>query len=223
MHAKSMTGESAHKPHELAAGAGAVLIVDDDPEIRSVLVKLLARIGLDTTEAAGADEALAAARHDRPALVLLDLRLPDMSGYELCRELRQELGDDLPIIMLSGSKTDALDRSAGLLLGADDFIVKPFDPDELRARVRRLLARVGPGPSAPAPRAHTLTKRELEILRLLASGKTSAEIAFVLVLSPKTVSTHVQHVFAKLGVHSQAQAVAVAYRDGLIADVARSP
>jgi DNA-binding NarL/FixJ family response regulator len=201
-------------------GADAILIVDDDPEIRSVVAKLLARIGLATTEAAGGDEALTAVRRNRPSLVLLDVQLPDMSGYELCRELRQELGEELPIIMLSGAKTDALDRSAGLLLGADDFIVKPFDPDELRARVRRLLARSSAArPASPSAQpAHTLTKRELEILRLLASGKTSAQIAHALVLSPKTISTHVQHVLAKLGVHSQAQAVAAAYRDGLITD-----
>src|SRR5947199_241905 len=79
----------------------------------------------------------AAARTARPAVVLLDISLPDVSGFEVCRELRDEFGDDLPIIFVSGERVEAVDRAVGLLLGADDYVVKPFDLDELLARVRR--------------------------------------------------------------------------------------
>lgn len=192
-----------------------VLIVDDDEDVRSTLARLLSQIDLETREAASGREALAAMQADPPELVLLDVYLPDISGYELCRDIRAAAGDDLPIVMISGTKTDGLDRAAGLLLGADDFVVKPFDVDDLRARVRRLLGRERRSRQAPAS-DHGLTNREVEILGLLAGGKKPGEIAAALFLSPKTVSTHVQHIFAKLGVHSQSQAVAVALRDRLI-------
>jgi DNA-binding NarL/FixJ family response regulator len=131
-----------------------------------------------------------------------------------CRELRDRFGD-LPVVIVSGERTESFDRVAGLLLGAADYIVKPFDPDELVARVRRLVVRDRPRPSAT-----TLTGRERDVLRLLADGLDQRRIAAELFLSPKTVATHIQHILAKLGVHSRAQAVAVAHRDGLVtADV----
>lgn len=198
-----------------APDESTILIVDDDDQVRSTLAKLLARIGLEVRQESSGERGLAAARAQRPDLVILDVHLPDISGYELCRELRLQFGDELPIVMVSGMKTDGLDRSAGLLLGADDFVVKPVDVDDLRARVRRLLAR-GPRHSKPAAAPHDLTHRELEVLGLLVAGNKPAQIAAELVLSPKTVSTHLQHIFAKLGVNSQGQAVAVALRDQLV-------
>jgi DNA-binding response OmpR family regulator len=87
-------------------------------------------------------EALAVARERRPALVVLDVGLPDVSGFEVCRELRDQLGDHLPIILVSGVKTDEHDRVAGLLLGADDYFAKPLDTTLFKARVRRLVGRV---------------------------------------------------------------------------------
>ena len=190
-----------------------ILIVDDDPAMRELLSSLLDQAGLPTRQAATGEEALAAARRQRPRLVLLDVRLPGVSGYEVCRELRERFGEQLPIVFISGERVEPFDRAAGLLLGADDFVVKPFAPDELLARVRRLVARFTP-PAAKADRPK-LTRREGEVLNLLANGLAQPEIAKELVISSKTVSSHIQHILAKLGVHSRAQAVAAVHR-GLI-------
>jgi DNA-binding NarL/FixJ family response regulator len=144
-----------------------------------------------------------------------------VSGYEVCRELRDTFGDDLAIIFLSGDRTEPHDRVAGLLLGADDYIVKPFDEGELLARIRSSLRRSAPSNDGGADSAATdasLTSREREVLSLLARGLSQADIAGTLVISPKTVGTHIQRVLAKLGVHSRAQAVALAHTQGL-ADV----
>jgi DNA-binding NarL/FixJ family response regulator len=119
-------------------------------------------------------------------------------------------------MLISGERIEAYDRVAGLLLGADDYVVKPFAPDELTARVRRLIAR-----SSAAEQANghpKLTRREGEVLRLLARGRGQIEIANELVISSKTVASHIQHILAKLGVHSRAQAVAVAHRSGLFVE-----
>jgi DNA-binding NarL/FixJ family response regulator len=180
---------------------------------------------LSTLEAASGQEALAAARAEKPALIILEVSLPDVGGYEVCRNLRDEFGDDVPIIFVSGVKTEALDRAAGLLIGADDYIVKPFDPEELIARVRRLLERWAPKRTslARSDGKRDLTAREAEVLRLLAGGARTADIAVELVIRPKTVANHVQHILGKLGVHTQAQAVARAYELGVIESPAPEP
>jgi DNA-binding NarL/FixJ family response regulator len=190
-----------------------ILIVDDDPAMRELLSNLLDQAGFPTRQAATGEEALANTRRERPRLVLLDIRLPGVSGYEVCRELRGRFGEQLPIVFVSGERVEPFDRAAGLLLGADDFVVKPFAPDELIARVRRLVARSTPrAAEADQPK---LTRREGEVLQLLANGLAQPEIAKELVISSKTVSSHIQHILVKLGVNSRAQAVAALYR-GLI-------
>jgi DNA-binding NarL/FixJ family response regulator len=133
-----------------------------------------------------------------------------MSGYELCHELRREFGESLVIMLVSGDRTEPEDRVAALLLGADHYLVEPFDPYELLARMRRLLAR-----SAAADQP-ALTRREHQVLLLLADGRSRLEIAHDLVISPKTVATHVRHILDKLGARSRAQAVALAFRANII-------
>jgi DNA-binding NarL/FixJ family response regulator len=189
------------------------LIADDDERFRELVSSLLSRMGWETFVAATGEEALAAVHRELPALVLLDVCLPGLTGYEVCRELRDEFGDELPIVFVSGERTDSYDRVGGLLLGADDYLVKPLDPNELLARVRRLLARSA---SVAPDSASTLTKRELQVLGFLAEGLDQAGIAGQLFISPKTVATHIQHILTKLGAHSRAQAVALAHRDHLL-------
>jgi DNA-binding NarL/FixJ family response regulator len=194
--------------------AGAVLVVDGDADCRAEVSQLLQRAGLVTVEFGTGEQALAAAHGARPGVVLLEVELPGASGYDICRELRDEHGEELPIVFLSGARTKSFDLVAGLLLGADDYIIKPFDPYELIARVRRLTAR-GASRAAAAGRAN-LTHREREVLGLLVDGLLQSDIAGRLHISDKTVSKHIEHILAKLNVHTRAQAVAKAARDPLL-------
>ena|SRR5438105_1699092 len=188
---------------------GTILIVDDEADFRTFLRALLEGAGYGTIEADGAEMALNGVQPP-PDLVVLDVAMGPTSGYEVCRVLR-ERRPELPILFVSGEQTEALDRVAGLTIGADDYLVKPFEPGELLARVQALLRR-----SVPARDATSLTRRELEVLHLLADGLKQGEIAKRLVISPKTVGTHIEHVLSKLGVHSRAEAVAAAYRRDLL-------
>jgi two-component system, NarL family, nitrate/nitrite response regulator NarL len=192
--------------------AARILIVDGDHLSRGLMSRVLKRVGYITCEAETGEEALAAAKRERPALVVLEVLLPGVSGFEVCRELKDEFGEALPIVFVSGTRTESGDRVAGLLVGGDDYLVKPLDPNELLARVRRLL----PARLAGGNTTRKLTTRELEILSLLVEGLNQPEIAEKLFISPKTVGKHIEHILAKLGVHNRAQAVAVAVRDELI-------
>ena len=196
-----------------------VLVVDDDDGCRALVVSLLQqRIGCTVYEAASGDEALDVAEVVRPALVILDVNLPRVTGYEVCHELRASFGNGIAIMFLSGKRAEALDRVGGLLIGADDYVVKPFEPDELVSRARALLRRATTSPLVQSPDmpAATLTSREREVLELLAQGLDQDQIASALVISSKTVATHIQRTLAKLGVHSRAQAIAAAYSRGLV-------
>ena len=193
---------------------GFILVVDDDPGAAEAISALLEGAGLETRRAHSGEDALAVARERRPQMVLLDVRLPGVSGYEVLRALRDRFGESLPIMFVSGERVEPFDRVAGLQLGADDYLVKPFAPDELIARVRRLVERsASNGQEAVAAK---LTRREAEVLRLLASGRAQPEIAKQLVISSSTVASHIEHILGKLDVHSRAEAVAVAHRSGFL-------
>jgi DNA-binding NarL/FixJ family response regulator len=184
-----------------------VLVIDDDAVICELVASTLIEHGYPTRRASDAREALYLVQREVPDVALIDVHLPDISGYQLCRRFRDDYGDSLGIILISAERKESMDRAAGFLLGADDYMVKPFVLDELLARVHRLAQR-----SRPIPRTVVagLTRRELEILRLLACGLDHLEIARDLVITAKTVEKHIEHILLKLGVHSRAQAIALA-------------
>jgi DNA-binding NarL/FixJ family response regulator len=209
-----------HRQRAVAAvGVARVLIVDDDEAYRELVTGLLHRAGYVTDEASSGEHALAIAGDERPACVLLDVLLPGVSGYEVCRELRDHYGEALPIIFVSGERPEPADRVAGLLVGGDDYVLKPFDADELIARVRRNIARAASIAASIGARKLgplELTTRERDVLRLLTEGLEQDAISRELFISPKTVAAHIQRILSKLGVHSRAQAVAFAYRERLL-------
>ncbi|MDI6871447.1 MAG: response regulator transcription factor [Bacillota bacterium] len=120
------------------ASAGRILVVDDEPQIRRVVAAYLEREGYEVETAAGGEEALRKIGQLRPDLVVLDLMLPGLSGEAVCRTLRRT--SDVPVIMLTAKGSEE-ERVAGLNLGADDYLVKPFSAKELMARVKALLRR----------------------------------------------------------------------------------
>lgn len=134
--------------------ASRLLTIEDDPDIRLMLKMVLEDEGWLVSEAANGGEGLERFAEDQPDLVLVDLKLPDRSGFEVCRALRQISG--VPIIIVTAQES-SFDVVAGLEAGADDYVSKPFEPKELAARIRALLRRahgMGPGPTAPkAPAA----------------------------------------------------------------------
>jgi two-component system nitrate/nitrite response regulator NarL len=220
--------------------ARVVLVVDDDRAERRRTVSVLRSAGLEARELSGSEAPGAFEADDPPAAVVLDVSLDGITGYELCRRIREMHGDRVGIVFVSGVRTEPIDRVAGLLIGADDYLPKPFVPDELTARVLRLVRRnghgvrsgsgkgardgwfvhgpaIGNGQHPRTDRPYELTDRELEVLRLLAAGLDQAAVARRLVVSAATVSTHIQRILSKLGVHSRAQAVAIAHREGLVA------
>src|SRR5438128_11003728 len=162
-----------------------VLVVDDEPIVREVVVKYLHRDGFTTLEAGDGDEARRLLEQRDPSLVVLDLMLPGTDGFELCRWIRSH--SELPVIMLT-ARGEESDRIVGLELGADDYVTKPFSPRELVARVRTVLRRDAAANTRPEERfrfgnieidaaarevrkqgrALKLTAREFDLLLFLA-------------------------------------------------------
>jgi len=165
---------------------GSVLVVDDEPTIVEVVARYLERAGYRTRVAVDGVQAIDAVALDRPDLVVLDLMLPGIDGLEVMRRLRGHDRSGIPVILLT-AKGEESDRVIGLRLGADDYVVKPFSPAELIARVDAVLRRVESSPSHEAPldfgdlvidpagrRVFTdgeevqLTQREFDVLLFLA-------------------------------------------------------
>jgi DNA-binding NarL/FixJ family response regulator len=189
------------------------LIVDSGLRMYVAVSELLRQVGHPIALAATAAGALESARENCPRLVLLEVTLNGVSGLELCYELREEQGPTLPIMFVSQRGAEPMERVAGLLVGADDYLAMPFVADELLARVRALTRRSAP---TAAARKANLTPREFEVLERMAEGLAQADIADRLVVSSKTVGNHIEHILWKLGVHSRAQAIAFAFREHMV-------
>jgi DNA-binding NarL/FixJ family response regulator len=206
---------------------GTILIVDHDDASRLTAVQVAVRLGYEARPTPTADELLERLGSDAPTLAIVEVELDGpINGLEVMHQLHERFGANLPVILVSASRADALDRTAGLMLGADDYLAKPLHAGELLARVRRSLRRTSPakangnghgnGDGNGHREDSNLSPREREILTLLAEGRTQGQIATELVISSKTVATHIQHILGKLGVQSRAQAVALAFRRGLV-------
>lgn len=135
--------DSEHDLTPAAAGTDRVLVVDDEPDIVALCAYHLAKAGYRVVTAASGSDALEQARQQRPALVVLDLMLPGMSGYDVLQQIRaDDTLKQIPVLMLTARREEA-DRIHGLTLGADDYLTKPFSPQELVLRVAAILRRVG--------------------------------------------------------------------------------
>ena len=207
---------------------GRVLVVEDEPDISALLAFHLERAGYQVVRARNGLDALQQVRARPPDLMLLDLMLPGIDGLEVCRRLRQDPATAaLPVVMLT-AKGEEVDRVLGLELGADDYIVKPFSPKEVVARVRAVLRRARP-PVEGAPMVigrlvidvarHTvhvngasvlLTPKEFDLLRALAEARgrvLSRELLLDRVwgyaaageIESRTVDVHVRRLRVKLG------------------------
>ncbi len=126
---------------------GTILIVDSDDGSRLTAVQVAVRLGYDARPTPTADELVERLGADRPALAIVEVELPGAAnGLEVMQQLHEAFDDELPVILVSGLQIDAFDRTAGLMLGADDYLTKPLDAAELLARVKRSLRRVTSAP-----------------------------------------------------------------------------
>ncbi|HEV8195780.1 MAG TPA: response regulator transcription factor [Gemmatimonadales bacterium] len=205
-----------------------ILVVDDEPDITALVAYHLARSGYRVSTAGNGQDALKAAREERPDIVVLDLMLPGVSGYEVLRELRQRRETaDVGVILLTARREEA-DRVKGLTLGADDYLTKPFSPQELTLRVAALLRRLAApavaagsalveGPLTIDRGAHRvtlhgeevpLTATEFKLLLTLAERRGRVQTRPQLLetvweaqpdIQTRTVDMHVQRLRSKLG------------------------
>jgi two-component system phosphate regulon response regulator PhoB len=204
-----------------------ILLVDDEPDALEVLGYKLREAGFTPLFAKDGTRALAAARNDRPDLIVLDLMLPEVDGLEVCKILRRDPATaSLPILMLTARAAE-MDRVLGLELGADDYVTKPFSPRELILRIRKLLQRAQ---AADEPSAHlrlgdididvpshvvqvngrrlTLTATEFKLLEILARRRVRVQSRDRLLqdvwgyenpIDSRTVDTHMRRLREKLG------------------------
>jgi DNA-binding response OmpR family regulator len=170
-----------------------ILIVDDEPKIVKTVRAYLESAGFRVATAGDGQSALTAFRHEKPALVVLDLGLPGLDGLDVARALRKE--SEVPIIMLT-ARVDETDRLIGLELGADDYVTKPFSPRELAARVRAVLRRAGAGrEAAPAPIVVGDVNLDMERRQVFVAGRaidltpTEFELLVILARHPGRVFT----------------------------------
>src|SRR5688500_7216111 len=215
-------------PERSAQSGDRILVVDDEPDIIALVAYHLARSGYRVSTASSGSEALHAARDEQPALIILDLMLPELSGFEVLERIRADKAlADIPVLMLTARREEP-DRVQGLSLGADDYLVKPFSPQELVLRVRNILrrSRAGAGERGNVIRignvtvdkdAHTvardgqpleLTATEYKLLITLADRRGRVQSRAQLLelvwesapdIQTRTVDMHVQRLRAKLG------------------------
>lgn len=201
-----------------SAAVTRILVIDDDPRVRAQCAELLRLEGFDVAEAGDGRAGLARVRESQPDLIVCDVTMPRMNGHAALEALRADPATArLPFIFLTGN-SEMSDLRVGMNLGADDYLVKPVEPEQLlaavRARLRRLEAVADGRPKAPASPEQLiplgLTPREAEVLFWVAQGKTNPEIATITGVQLTTVKKHLESTFAKLGVENRTTAAALA-------------
>jgi len=196
-----------------------VLIVDDDPSARRGLTRLIRAAGMDAKSFSSAVELLASGLHEGPGCIVLDVRMPQMTGPELQEELRQA-GCGMPIIFVSGHGDVSITAQA-MKKGAVDFLTKPVDRDDLLAAIRASLARDAETRTKRADvesiqsRLEMLTPREHDVLTHVIAGALNKQIAAELGISEDTVKCHRAHVMQKFGVVSVAELVRLCEKAGV--------
>lgn len=207
------------------------MVVDDHAVVREGLRAFLAlQDGLEVVgEAADGAQAVEEAERLRPEVILMDLVMPKLDGVGAMRELRERLPDCRVIVLTSFLEDDRL--LPAIQAGAAGYLLKNAEPAQLAQAVRsahageaiidpsvaaRLVRAIADGSPSRADQHETLTRREREVLELIAGGRSNKRIALELGISEKTVKTHVGHVLAKLGVSDRTQAALLAVQSGLV-------
>ena len=204
-----------------------ILIVDDDRTLRAALSRYLSEQGFAVESAVSGTEGFELFRQDMPDLIVSDVVMPEMDGFELCRQVRKSgSGQLVPFIFLTG-RCDLRDRIQGHSLGADDYLVKPFHPKELIAKIEAQLARASriraeieraldrmAAPSANDRSSLPLTPAEEKVFWEVVQGLTNKKIGDRLFISPRTVQTHLSSILSKLALENRSQLIRYAFENG---------
>ena len=196
-----------------------VIVIDDDPSVRRGLTRLLRAAGMSTVSFASAADFLASGKCDGPGCIVLDVRMPEMTGPELQEELAKA-DYAMPIVFLS-AHGDVPITAQAMKKGAADFLTKPVDRDDLLGAVRAAFARDSENRNQRAERSvvrelvHTLTPREYEVLKYVITGMPNKQIAAELDIALDTVKIHRGRVMQKLDVVSVAELVRLCEKSGI--------
>ncbi len=193
-----------------------LMLVDDDPNLILLVRDYLEFRGYEVITAKNGIEALELLKNDVPDLMICDIMMPEMDGYTLVKIIREDpLSNWIPVLFLS-AKGQSQDKVKGLNTGADVYIVKPFEPEELVAQVEsslrqadRLKQRQKPGidgaPVIQVRRDVELTPTELKVVQLVAQGMANREIAKIMKVSQRTIESHVSNMLSKTGLHNRTE------------------
>ncbi len=205
-----------------------ILVVDDDITLRAALSRYLVNRQYTVDDAGSGEEGLEKFRASMPDLVVSDIIMPGMDGLEFCRQLRSAPdGKLVPFIFLS-SRGDIEDRIQGHSMGADDYLIKPFEPRELLAKIegqlersrrihdelQRLIEKSSAAATPMNPEPLPLTPAEEKVFWEVVQGYTNRQIGDRLFISPRTVQTHLSNILSKLTLDNRAQLVRYAYENG---------
>ena len=205
-----------------------ILIVDDDATLRAALTRYLKDRGFVVRNASSGREGFDSFTQDTPDLIVSDVVMPEMDGFELCSRVRESgSGQLIPFIFLSG-RCDLEDRIQGHSIGADDYLVKPFHPRELIAKIEAQLARakrihseiqrvskqLKPDPQRQPQAPLPLTPAEEKVFWEVIQGFTNKKIGDRLFISPRTVQTHLSNILSKLSLENRSQLIRYAFENG---------